>query len=121
MDVRIKVTDFEMNSQVEDYLDERIEFVEKHLGDDADHARCEVELGRAAGHSNKGENWFAEFHITYPGADLIRVVGHGTTVNGAIDAAKEELLVTMKKGRSIRITESKKLGAKIKNWLRWGK
>jgi ribosome-associated translation inhibitor RaiA len=120
MNVRIKVSDFEMNKNIEDYLDERVQAIEKHLGDDAAHSRCEIEIGRAAGHSNKGENWFAEFQILTPGEDLVRVVGHGETVNAAIDSAKDEILVTLKKDRTKRFSQTKKLGAKMKEWLRWG-
>src|SRR5262245_14454852 len=121
MNIRIKATDFEMNNAVENYLDERMQAIEKHLGDEADHSRCEVEIGRAAGHSNKGENWFAEIQVISPGADLVRVVGHAESVNAAIDAAKDEMLLTLKKDRTRRLSQSKKLGAKMKEWLRWGR
>ena len=119
MDTRIKATDFEMNTAIEDYLDERMLVIEKHLGETADHARCEIEIGRAAGHSNKGEVWFAEFQVMYPGSETIRVVGHAESVNAAIDAAKDEMLITLKKDKTKRFSQSKKLGARIKDWLRW--
>ena len=120
MDVRIKATDFEMNDAVADYLDDRVQAIEKHMGDDADHARMEIELGRAAGHSTKGDNWFAEFQIIDPGADVVRVVGHAESVNAAIDAAKDEMMTTLKKNRTRRLSQSKRIGAKIKQWLRLG-
>ena len=117
MDVRIKATDFEMTDDVQDYLDERILAIEKHMGD-ADLARCEVELGRAAGHSKHGENWFAEFQIAVPGSDLVRVVAHGETVNAAIDAAKDEMLGRVKKDKTKRFASARRTGARIKDWLR---
>lgn len=120
MDIRIKATDFEMNAAVEDYLDDRMLAIEKHLGSDADTARAEVELGRAAGHSKHGENWFAEFQIMVPGAEVMRVVAHGESVNAAIDAAKDEALLKLKKGKTKRVGETRKLGARIKEWMRWG-
>lgn len=120
MDIRIKATDFEMNTAAEDYLDERIQSIEKHLGDDALAARCEVELGRAAGHSKHGENWFAEFQVSYPGVEVMRVVAHAETVNAAIDAAKDEILLKLKKDKSRRFSRARKIGAQVKDWLRFG-
>ena len=120
MDIRIKATDFEMNSQVQDYLDDRLLAIEKHMGGDAEIARCEVELGRAAGHSQTGENWFAELQVHVPGNDVVRVVAYDTTVNAAIDAAKDELLGRLKKDRTKRFARTRKAGAKIKEWLRFG-
>ena len=120
MDIRIKTTDFAMNSQVEDYLDERILTLEKHIGTDAENARCEIEIGRAAAHSKHGENWFAEVQIWIAGGDQVRVVAHGETVNAAIDAAKDEILGRLKKDKTKRFVRARAVGAAIKNWLRFG-
>lgn len=109
-----------MNSAVSDYLDERMQAIEKHLGSDASITRAEIEIGRAAGHSKHGENFFAEFQIMAPGNDPLRVVAHGETVNAAIDAAKDEILLKLKKDKTKRETDVRRLGAKIKDWMRWG-
>ena len=41
-------------------------------------------------------------------------------VNAAIDAAKDEMMTTLKKNRKMRLSQSKRIGAKIKQWLRLG-
>lgn len=120
MDIRIKATDFEMTPGVQDYLDERLQTIEKHLGDGADVARCEIELGRAAGHSQRGENWFSEIQIIIPGKEDLRVVAHAESVNASIDAMKDEILGRVTKNKSKRFALTRKAGARIKDWLRWG-
>ncbi len=120
MDARIKATDFEMTTAVSDYLDEKLEAIEKHLGSDAEITRAEIEIGRAAGHSKHGENFFAEFQVMAPGVDAMRVVAHGTTVNAAIDAAKDEMLLKLKKDKTKREGNVRRIGGKIKEWMRWG-
>jgi len=74
MDIRTKATNFELKESVSDYLDGRIATIERHLGIEAQNARLEVEIGRDAGHSQRGENWFAEFQLRIPGGNYARVV-----------------------------------------------
>ena len=118
MDVRIKTKDYEMLPDVAAYLDERMRTVEKHLGEEADKARAEVEIGKDAGHSKRGENWFAEIQIIRPGEERARVTQTAETVNAAIDAAKEELLIVLRKGKTRRTSQIRRTGAKVKSWLR---
>ena len=92
MDRRFKTKDYEMLPDVATYLDERMKTIEKHLGEEADKVRMEVEIGKSAGHSKRGDNWFAEVQIIRPGEARARVTAKGQTVNEAIDAAKEEIL-----------------------------
>ena len=120
MDVRIKTKDFEMTDLTREYLDQRCLTIEKHLGGDADTARCEVEIGRDAGHSKRGENWFAEIQVTLPGSNVVRVVHRGETVNAAIDAAKDEILLKLQKDKTRRFALTRKAGAKLKDWLKFG-
>lgn len=118
MDIRIKATEYEMTSEASAYLDERLKAVEKHLGDAAKHTRCEVELGKSSGHSQHGEHWFTEIQLLIPGEDLKRVVGKGETLNESIDKVKDEILRTIKKDHSKKVSHVRKIGAKIKEWLR---
>lgn len=118
MDVRIKTKDYEMLPDVATYLDERMKTIEKHLGEEADKVRMEVEIGKSAGHSKRGDNWFAEVQIIRPGEARARVTAKGETVNEAIDAAKEEILAKLRKGKTLRTTKVRETGAKVKSWLR---
>jgi ribosome-associated translation inhibitor RaiA len=120
MDIQIKATNFELNPGISAYLDERIQTIERHLGDDASRTRFEVELGRDAAHSQNGEHWFAEFQARVTGGNYARVVGKGESVNAAIDAAKDDMLRKLRTSKKERAGFLKKSGAALKNLLRMG-
>ncbi len=118
MDIRIKATNFEMNEAVSSYLNERIATIERHLGDEAQKARMEVEVGREAGHSQHGENWVAEFQVRIPGGNYARVVGKAESIQAAIDEAKEEMLRKLRTSKREHSGYLRKTGAAIKKLLR---
>ena len=121
MDVRIKTTDYQMTPDTSAYLDSKLSALEKHLGDDAAHARCEVEIGRAAGRPRHGANiWFAEINIRYPGGEPIRATNHSESMNAAIDDVKEEVERQLRQSRRLHMRVLRKTGAAIKRWMRWG-
>jgi len=81
MNIRIKTTDYKMPAKVSDYLDERVQSLEKLLGENADVARVEVELGRASGRRKHSDyQWFAEILIRAPGIS-VRATNHEATIN----------------------------------------
>lgn len=118
MDIRIKVTHFEMNPETSRYLDERIATIERHLGEDAEKTRLEVELGQEVGHSQHGENWFAELQVRVTGGNYARVVGRAATVTAAIDAAKDEILRKLRTSKREHAGFIRKSGAALKRFLR---
>lgn len=117
MDIRIKATDYEIPTEVAAYLDQKIADIRKLVADPA--ARFEVELGRSAGHPQRGSIWKAEFVLLQHG-ERLRAIAEEETINAAIDVAKDEMLQQLRKtkGKSMAIT--KRLGAKFKNLIRWG-
>ena len=117
MDIRIKAHDFVVTEDTSAYLEERLKTIENHLGADAEGARVEVELGRGAGHSKHGDNWFAQMRIVITGSDLLHAEADAETVNAAIDILKDEMLAVLKKSRTRRIVVARKIGAKVKEWL----
>jgi ribosome-associated translation inhibitor RaiA len=118
MDIRIKATNFGIKESVSSYLDERIATIARHLGEDAEKARLEVEIGREAGHSQHGENWFAEFQVRVPGGNYARVVGEAETVQAAIDQAKDEMLRKLRTTKREHAGFLRKSGAALKRMLR---
>jgi len=108
-----------MPLEVADYLDQRIAAVEKLLSDDAATARCEVEVGRAAGHSQQGDVWRAEFIVIREGERSV-AVATGESVNAAIDLAKDEILQQLRKNKGRNQTLAKRLGGRFKKWTRLG-
>lgn len=121
MDVRVKATDYELTADTRSYLDERIQSVAKLLGNDADLARVEVEVGRAAGGQRHGDNlFFAEFDVSIPGDGRVHATNNASTINAAIDDVKEEILRQLRKRKTVHQRVIRKGGAMLKNIMRFG-
>ncbi len=121
MDIRIKTTDYQMTPDVATYLDEKIASIEKHLGSEAGHARCEVEIGLAAGGQRHGANmWFAEFNLILSGNNTIHSTNNASNVNTAIDDAKEEVLAQLRTEKAVNRREQRKGGADAKRMMQFG-
>lgn len=120
MDIRTKATDYVITPEVSAYLDERLAAIEKMLGDESAAARCEVEIGRAAGNQRHGDHsWFAEFIISVPGRDRIIARNNEATVNAAIDNAKDEALAQLRTEKQTSRRMLRKTGAAIKRLMRF--
>ncbi|MEK7132476.1 MAG: HPF/RaiA family ribosome-associated protein [Patescibacteria group bacterium] len=122
MDIRIKTTNYELTTEVRDYLDGRVRALEKFLGRDAGLTRCEVEVGRDAGRPRHGRNiWFAEIIVIIPGRDRVYAKNNSESVNGAIDDVKEEVERQILRSRGLHRRFLRKGGAILKNIIRFGR
>lgn len=120
METRIK-SDYQLTPEVREYLDGRLSTLEKFLGGNAELARCEVELGRAAGRPKHGKNlWFAEMCIVRPGRERIYARNNAETVNAAIDDVKEEIERQLLRDRQLHRRVFRKGGAVLKRIMRFG-
>jgi ribosomal subunit interface protein len=121
MNTRIKSTDYQMTPEVSDYLNVRLATLEKLLGEHAEVARCEVELGLDAGGQKHGANlWFAEITIRMPGGPNARATNRSASINGAIDDVKEEVERQLRREKQAHIRILRKSGAAIKSLLKFG-
>ena len=118
MDIRTKVTDYQMTDAVQRYLDDKVAVIEKHIGERARQARLEIEIGKSGGHSKHGENWFAELQVRIPGGNYARVVCEAETVQAAIDEAKDEMLRKLRTSKIEHTSFLRKSGAALKRMLR---
>lgn len=119
MNVRIKATEYQITPKTEAYVYERIQTLEKLLGEHAALARVEVELGRDAGRPRHGANlYFAEIRVTYPGANPVYARNNSESVNAAIDDVKEEVEHQLRKQKRISLRIARKGGATAKRLLR---
>ena len=108
-----------MTPEISDYLDTKIAHLEKLLGSESDHTRCEIEIGRDAGKPRHGANiYFAEIQIIYPGGKLLRATNRSESINGAIDDAKAELEGQLRHDKKLHTSIMKKGGALAKRLLR---
>lgn len=120
MNVRVKAKkEVALTEAVQKYLDKRLASIEKLLGAQAELARCEVELGRAAGKKHQSDHmWFAEVHIKAPGGISAYAKNHAASVNAAIDDVKEEVERQLRTAKKVRVTKTKKQGREVKRVLR---
>lgn len=117
MELKIKASNFEMTAEVSAYLDEKIESLERLVSDDA--ARCEVELGRAVGHSRQGDVWKAEI-VVHQYGERLYAIATAESIKAAIDISKDEMLQQLRKGKKRNTSLSRKLGARLKKFARRG-
>ncbi len=117
MDIRLKTSDYEMPSETRVYLDSKLTDIGKLLGN-AD--RCEVELGRAVGHSQQGKVWKAEIVVHHEG-DRFRAIAQEESVHAAIDIVKDEILQQLRKYKGRTTTLTRRMGAKLKRLARFGR
>ena len=104
------------------YLSEKLATLERLVHDEA--ARCEVEIGRAVGHSQQGNVWKAEIVITFAEANSasrrMYAIAHEESVHAAIDIAKDEMLRQLRKGKDKNTSLVRRMGARLKRWARRG-
>jgi putative sigma-54 modulation protein len=95
MQIRIKATNLELTDAIRDYFQNKIDMVEKYLGDIAV-INCDVEIEKAVGGQNKGEIFRAEVNLQVP-HDLLRVEKTEEDLYKAIDKVKDHLELVIKK------------------------
>ncbi len=117
MDLRLKTTDYEMPAETAAYLDEKLADIGKFLSDTD---RCEVEIGRAVGHSQQGKVWKAEIVVLQEG-ERFRAIAQEESVHAAIDIVKDEILQQLRKNKGRSTTLARRMGAQWKRMTRFGR
>ena len=120
MEVRIKTTNCKLDNDAAEYLDTRLQALEKMLGRDAAmKTRCEVEIGKAGGNKHSSDYmWYAEVRLLTTGEKPLYARNHAQNVNAAIDDVKREMQRQVRKEKGVRKTEVKKKGKEVKRALR---
>jgi putative sigma-54 modulation protein len=97
MKMNLKSTKLEMTDAIRDYAQEKMNMLDKFLGD-IQVLNCDVELEKSVGGQNKGEIFRAEINLEIPG-ELLRVEKTEEDLYKAIDNAKghlEEIIIQHK-------------------------
>ncbi len=119
MDIRIRAKDFDLTPAIETYVQQRVGTFEKMLGADAGDTRCEIDLSRSGGAQHHSDYlWLAEIRIIPPTGTRIIATNQEATVNAAIDAAKDEAMVQLRREKKLHVRVMRKTGAAVKRWLR---
>lgn len=105
MQLNIKATNIELTPKIKDYVQEKMDMLEKYLGSvDVINAKFEVELTNRR--QNKGEIYRAEANLDVPG-DLLRVEKTEKDLFKAIDKVKDHLTRSIKRYKEKRIDKKR--------------
>ncbi len=117
MNRKIKTTNIIVDSGVEDYLDKRLEAVEKLIDVNDPTLLVEIELAKTTKHHQTGDIFRAEINLTING-NQFRAEAEEIDLNKAIDMMKDELLNELRSYKGKRHSIVKRSGAKIKALLK---
>ncbi len=107
MKVNIKATKIKLTPAIKDYVQEKMDMLEKNLGS-VKVVNCDVEVGMTTVHHQKGEIFRTEVNLQVPG-DLLRVEKVEKDLYKSIDNVKDHLT------RSIRRYKQKRQDKKRQN------
>jgi putative sigma-54 modulation protein len=105
MKIRIKATKIELTPEIKDYIQEKMDMLEKYLGD-VQILNCDVEVGMSVGGQNSGKIYRAEVNLEVPG-DLLRVEKTEKEIFKAIDKVKDHLEIIIKKYKEKKIDKKR--------------
>ena len=101
MKINIKATKIELTPEIKEYIQEKMDMLEKYLGK-ISVINCDVEVGLSVGGQNNGKIYRAEVNLEVP-RKLIRVEKTEKDLLKAIEKVKDHLT------RSIRRYKQKEL------------
>ena len=116
MNINIRTNgDIKLTDDLRDYVEEKINSLDKFINTEGDAVFIEVEL--LEGEPEKGRAFRADISITAPG-ERTHAVGWGDNLNAAIDESKDELARRLRREKKKRLSILKKTGRKIKDMIR---
>lgn len=105
MKINIKSTKIELTDAIKDYVQEKMDMLEKNLGS-IKVLNCDVEVGMTSNHHNKGEIYRTEVNLSLPG-ELLRIEKTEEDLYRAIDNVKDHLTMAIKKYKDKKIDNNR--------------
>lgn len=93
--ISLKGTNMELTDAIKEYVDQKLEAIEKLTARFDPVAELSIECGRTSNHHNKGDVYRCEMNMHVPGADL-RAERDADDLYAAIDLCKDELVRQLK-------------------------
>lgn len=106
MKINLKATNLELTKEIKDYVQEKMNMVEKFLGD-IPVVHCDFEVDLTTHHHNKGKIFRAEVNLAVPG-DLLRVEKTEKNLYKAIDKVKDHLARVIKKHKNKKMAQERR-------------
>lgn len=118
MHIDFKALTVELTDEVRSYVEEKLQSVEKLLDQNIDdEVRFEIELAKDTS-KNSGQIFRADFTV-HVGGEHKHAVGHGESLNAAIDEAKDELARRLRREKGKRRDLFIRGAAKVKQMIRF--
>ena len=106
MNINIKATNIELTPEIKDYVQEKMDMLEKYLGS-VQVLNCDVEVGMSVGNQQSGKIYRTEANLVVPG-DLLRVEKTEKDLFKAIDKVKDHLTRSIRRYKEKRIDRERK-------------
>jgi putative sigma-54 modulation protein len=106
MEIRIKATKIELTPEIKDYVQLKMDMLEKYLGS-IQVLNCDVEVGLAVGNQKQGKIYRTEVNLELPG-QLLRVEKTEKELFKAIDKVKDHLARSIKRYKEKMIDKKRK-------------
>jgi len=117
MKINIKATNIDLTPALSDYVNQKMEQIEKFIETDKDVPLCEVEIGTTTKHHQSGNIFRAEINLDFSGKDF-RTVSEKEDLYVAVNEAKEEIIEAIKSSKTKQRTKFRRGSEKIKNLLK---
>lgn len=119
MNIQYKIKGAEINDTDKDYASKKAQSLLKYINADKDNIRFDIEFSEDAKHVS-GEVYRVDMVAIAPGLDM-HAVGHGETMQAAIDMARDDLARRLRRKKRKDISMLRKGGRMIKKMLRRSK
>ncbi len=106
MKLRIKATKINLTPEIKDYIQKKMDMLEKYLGE-IKVLNCDVEVGLAVGGQQTGKIYRAEVNLELPG-EMLRVEKSEAELIKAIDKVKDHLTRSIRRYKQKRIDKERK-------------
>ncbi len=106
MNVKIKATKIELTPNIKNYIQEKMDMLEKYLGS-IQVLNCDVEVGMSVGGQSSGKIYKTEVNLEVPG-ELLRVEKTEKDLFKAIDKVKDHLTRSIRRYKQKRIDKKRK-------------
>lgn len=117
INIHIKTTNLTLTPEIKDYLDKKMEGLEKLIDPNDTSVSCQVELGRTSNHHKSGDIFRAEINLRKDGKQF-RAVSEQDTLMASMDEAKDQIIEEFKSYKSKQTTLLRRGGAVIKNMIK---
>ncbi len=117
MNIHIKTTNITLTDAISDYVNKRLEKLEKLTSDDPS-SQCDVELGRTTAHHNKGEIFRAEVHLIGAGGLNLYSSIEKEDLYASIDEVRDAIVREFTSSRKKNTSRIRRGGARIKSMMK---